>query len=238
MYVMTAHEVLAELQSLGTEQTKKTWMRHGAKEPVFGVKIGDMKPIQKRIKKDYQLALDLYDSENADAMYFAGLIADETKMTKKDLQKWAAAAQWNMHSQYTVPWIAAESRFGWELGNQWIDSKKEHVAVAGWGTLASLVGIKPDEELDIPALGKLLDRVAKEIHTAPNRVRYSMNCFLIALGGYVKALTEKAIQTAKKIGKVEVDLGDTDCKVPDAAAYINMMKQKGAIGKKRKMARC
>ena len=64
-------------------------------------------------------------------------------------------------------------------------------------------GIKPDEELDIPALSELLDRVAKEIQGAPNRVRYAMNCFLIAVGGYVKTLTDKAIQTAKKIGKVE-----------------------------------
>jgi 3-methyladenine DNA glycosylase AlkD len=213
---MTAQEVLCELQALGTEQTRKTWLRHGAQEPVFGVKVGDMKKIQKKIKKDYQLALDLYASDNADAMYFAGLIADEAKMTKKDLQKWAAAANWYMISMYTVPWIAAESKFGWELAREWIDSKIVHVAVAGWSTLSSLVGIKQDDELDIPALSKLLDRVAKEIHGAPNRVRYAMNCFVIAAGGYVKALTDKAIATA----------------------YIQMMKQKGSWGKKRKMARC
>jgi 3-methyladenine DNA glycosylase AlkD len=235
---MTAQEVLCELQALGTEQTKKTWLRHGAQEPVFGVKVGDMKKIQKKIKKDYQLALDLYASENADAMYFAGLIADETKMTKKDLQKWAAAANWYMISMYTVPWIAAESKFGWELAKEWIDSKKENVAIAGWSTLSTLAGLKPDEELDIPALSKLLDRVPKEIHSAPNRLSYAMNAFVIAAGGYVKALTDKAVQTAKKIGKVEVDMGDTACKVPDAAAYIQMMKKKGSWGKKRKMARC
>lgn len=235
---MTAQEVLCELQALGTEQTRKTWLRHGAKEPVFGVKIGDMKKIQKKIKKDYQLALDLYASENADAMYFAGLIADEAKMTKKDLQKWAAAANWYMISMYTVPWIAAESKFGWELAREWIDSKKENVAIAGWSTLSSLVALKPDEELDVPALSKLLDRVPKEIHQAANRLRYAMNAFVIAAGGHVKGLTAKAIETAKKIGKVEVDVGDTACKVPDAAAYIQMMKQKGWWGKKRKMARC
>ncbi len=136
---MTAQDVLNELKKLGNEQTKKTWLRHGAKEPVFGVRIGDMKPIQKKIKKNHQLSLDLYDSENADAMYFAGLIADETKITKKDLQKWVKAANWNMHSQYTVPWVAAESRYGWELGLEWIESKKDNIAISGWSTLYSLV---------------------------------------------------------------------------------------------------
>ena len=74
---MTADEIVAELKKLGTAQTKKTWMTHGAQEPCFGVKIEDMKKIQKRVKMDYQLALDLYDTGIADAMYLAGLIADD-----------------------------------------------------------------------------------------------------------------------------------------------------------------
>ena len=67
-------------------------MKHGIQEPLFGVKIGDMKKIQKRIKKDYQLVLDLYDTGIYDAMYLAGLIADDVKMTKKDLQHWVKKA--------------------------------------------------------------------------------------------------------------------------------------------------
>jgi len=78
--------------------------------------IGDMKPLQKKIKKNYQLALDLYDTGVSEAMYLAGLIADETKMTKQDLQKWAENAYWAMISEYTVPWVAAESRYGWDMG--------------------------------------------------------------------------------------------------------------------------
>ena len=74
---MTAKEILTELKSLGTASYKKLLMtNYGAKEPLFGVKIGDLKKIQKRIKQDYQLALDLYDTGNYDAMYLAGLIAD------------------------------------------------------------------------------------------------------------------------------------------------------------------
>ena len=83
---MTVKEIMTRLESLGNPQTKKIFLQHGAREPLFGVKIGDLKPIQKKIKKDYQLAKDLYATGNADAMYLAGLIADDEKMTKKDLQ--------------------------------------------------------------------------------------------------------------------------------------------------------
>lgn len=235
---MTVQEVMAELESYGNENTKKTFLKHGAKEPYFGVKVGDMKKIQKKIKKDHELALALYDTNNSDAMYFAGLIADEKQMTKADLQKWAKNATWSMISEYTVPWIAAESDHGFELAIEWIESDREAIASSGWATLGSLVSIKKDEDLDILKLEALMNRVIKEIHDAPNRVRYTMNGFVIAIGGYVESLTEKAYDAGKQIGKVEVDMNGTACKVPLAPDYIKKMVDKGRVGKKRKMARC
>lgn len=202
------------------------------------MKIGDMKPIQKKIKKDYELSIQLYNSGNADAMYFAGLIADEKKITKEDLQHWVEKANWSMISEYTVAWIAAESFYGWMLGMEWIDSPDPKIASSGWATLSSVVAIKPDAELNIQLLDKILNRVAKEIHKAPNRVCYTMNGFVIACGSYISSLTAKAIATAEKIGSVTVDVGGTACKVPFAKDYINKVKAVGKIGRKKKEARC
>src|SRR5262245_23362516 len=228
----TAADILNELEPLGRESYKKTMMNHGIKEPIFGVKIEDMKKIQKRIKKDYQLALDLFDTGVYDAMYLAGLIADDLKMTKKDLTKWVENANCPMICEYTVAWVAAESNHGRELALKWIDSKNEDVAASGWATLNGLVALKDDADLDMAELKKLLQRVEKNIHQAPNRVRYVMNNFVIAIGSYVKSLTDFAVQTAKKIGKVEVDVGDTACKIPNAIEYIKKAKDRGTIGKK------
>jgi 3-methyladenine DNA glycosylase AlkD len=235
---MTAQAILDELKTLGSESIKRVLMKHGAKEPFFGVKIQDLKKIQKRIKKDYELSMKLFDTGVSDAMYLAGLIADEAKMTKKDIQRWADKAYWYMLSEYTVPWVAAESRYGRELALQWIESKKENVAAAGWMTLSSLMSIKPDEDLDIAELKALLKRVAETIHEQPNRVRGAMNCFVIAAGCYVKALTAYATDLGKKIGPVSVDMGETACKTPFAPEYIAMVKKRGTIGKKRKTAKC
>jgi 3-methyladenine DNA glycosylase AlkD len=235
---MAVKEIMKELQSLGNEDTKKVLLKHGIKEPFFGVKVGDLKPIQKRIKKDYQLAKDLYATGNADAMYLAGLIADDEKMTKSDLQLWAKKAVSNNISEYTVPWVAAGSKHGYELAMEWIDSKEEHIAACGWSTLSSLVALKPDNELNLPSLKSLLARVAKNIHTSENRVRSKMNGFIIAVGSYVLPLTSDAIATAKKTGDVMIDTEGTACKVPDAAVYINKAKERGSLGKKKKMVKC
>ena len=235
---MTAAEIVKELKPLGSENIKKVLLKHGIKEPLLGVKVEELKKIQKRIKKDYQLALDLYDTGIYDAMYLAGLIADDLKMTKKDLQPWLDKATCDALCAFTVSWVAAESLHGWDLALEWIESKKENVAVTGWATLSSLVGIKDDAELDLAALKRLLRRVQKTLLKEPNRVRYAMNGFVIAVGTYVQPLTDVALQTAQNIGEVSVDLGDTACKVPYAPAYIEKVQKKGAVGKKRKTAKC
>jgi vacuolar-type H+-ATPase subunit E/Vma4 len=137
-----------------------------------------------------------------------------------------------------VPWVAAEGRFGWELALEWIESKQESIAAAGWATLSNLVSIKSDDELEVAALKKLMQRVAKTIHQQPNRVRYTMNSFVIAAGSYVKALTDEAYKVADQIGVVTVDMNGTACKVPAAGDYLQKIEKRGAIGKKRKTAKC
>jgi 3-methyladenine DNA glycosylase AlkD len=235
---MTVKKIISELESLANENIKKILLKHGVKEPFFGVKVEDLKPIQKRIKTDYQLAKDLYATGNADAMYLAGLIADDEKMTKTDLQTWVNQALSNNISGYTVPWVATGSKHGFELAMEWINAREEHIAVAGWATLCGLVAVKPDSELGIPFLSILLQRVAENIHTTNNRVRQTMNSFVIAVGIYVTALTGEAIATANKIGLVTIDMNGTACKVPDAVEYILKAKDRGSLGKKKKTVKC
>lgn len=234
---MTAEQIVAEFKTLGSESTKKVLLKHGAKEPFYGVKIEDLKKIQKRIKKDYKLALQLYDTGISDAMYLAGLIADEAQMSKQDLQKWVKAAYWSL-LQGMVAAVASESRHGRELALKWIDSPREGIAVTGWTTLSNLVGIKPDEDLDHAELKRLLGRVEKTIHDQPDQVRYAMNGFVIAVGCFVAPLSQAALKAAKTIGTVTVDMGETACQVPFAPDYIAKVKERGTLGKKRKMARC
>jgi 3-methyladenine DNA glycosylase AlkD len=235
---MTAKRIVEELQSLGSASTKKVLLNHGAREPLFGVKIGDMKKIVKRIKTDHQLALDLYDTGIYDAMYLAGLIADDAKMTPKDLNGWVQKADGGSLEGSTVPWVAAGSPHGWDVARQWIDSKKENVAVAGWCTLGCLVSMKEDAELDQAELKRLLERAQKTIHAERNNVRYAMNGFVIAVGSYVQPLADGAMRAAEKIGRVTVDMGDTACQVPYAPDYIKKARKGGAVAAKRKTVKC
>ncbi len=235
---MTAAEIVKQLKTLGKDSYKKVLLNHGVREPVFGASIEEMKKILKKTGMDYRLALELYDTGIYDAMYLAGLMADDAKMTRRDLEHWVETAPSSGISDCTVPWVAAGSRFGRELALEWIDSPSESVASSGWATLSSLVSITADANLDVAELKRLLARVQKSIHQQPNKVRSTMNHFVIAVGSFVTPLTELAVQTGAKIGPVTIDVGKTACKIPYAPDYIEKVRKRGSIGKKRKTAKC
>ncbi|MGH9741997.1 MAG: DNA alkylation repair protein [Candidatus Acidiferrum sp.] len=236
----TATSIMAELKKKGREQTRKIYARHGmATDNMFGVSVADLKIIAKTIKRQQPLACELYETGNLDAMYLAGMVADGSQMTAKQLTAWAdGAANFQMIAEYTVPWVTVENASARELAMQWMKSKKERVACSGWCTYSGLLSTKPDDELDLKEIESLLSAVVKAIKSAQNRVRYTMNGFVIAVGTYMKPLSKQAKAAARQIGEVSVDVGDTACSVPLAIAYIEKAEAAGRVGKKRKTIRC
>jgi 3-methyladenine DNA glycosylase AlkD len=235
---MTAAQIVKRLEPLGSDSYKLVLFNHGIREPALGVKISDLKKIQKQVRKDHQVALALFDTGIYDAQYLAGLIADESKMTKKDLRRWLKTGNCMALCGSVVAWVAAESPHGRALALEWIESEDEQTAQTGWETLSSFVAITDDADLDLAELKRLLKRVERTIHDQPNYVRYAMNGFVIAVGSYVRELSDLASRTGEKIGEVTVDMGNTACQVPSAPAYIEKVRKRGAIGKKRASARC
>ncbi len=230
--------VMAALKRKGSEATKRLLMKHGAKEPFFGVKVGDMKSLAKQLKGRQELALELYATGNGDAQYLAGMIADGRLMTKAQLDRWAKTAAWDWVSGTTVPWVASEHPAGAALALEWIAAKNEQTARAGWNTLGALAATRPDAELPLKEFARLLAQMPRDLPKASDGVRYTMNNFIIACGTYLAPLGDLAITTAQAVGPVQVDMGDTACKVPDAESYILKARRGAPIAPKRKTVRC
>lgn len=235
---MSFVEVMAELEALGKERTKKIYINQGAHEPLFGVTIGSMKPLAKRNKNNQELAQKLYDTGNYDAMYLAGMIAEPLAMTEADFENWIQAAYCYMIGDFIVSVTLAESPLAQKISDQWIASGQEMVMSAGWSCYCWLLGSRPDEEFDKSKLLSMLNDVAANIHNMPNRTRYAMNNFVITVGMSYTPLHQEAMAAAEKIGSVTVDVGTTSCKTPMATDYIQGAIDKGRLGFKRKNVRC
>ena len=236
----TVDSVMDGLKAKGSEKTRAILVRHGGSaDHILGVSVANLKVMAKGLKGQQELALGLYATGFMEAMYLAGMVANGKLMSEKQLEAWADGSRGiSMISERTVPWVAVESPAARALALKWMGSKKEHVAASGWCTYAGLVATTPDAELDMVEIEGLLARVTKEIDAAPNRARYTMNGFVISVGTYVKPLLKQAKETAKKLGAVSVNMGETSCKVPLATEYLAKIEAMDRVGQKRKTIRC
>ncbi|NOK20734.1 DNA alkylation repair protein [Corallococcus carmarthensis] len=214
---MTLEETMRELERLGTEQTRKTYLRHGAPQPLSGVNFGPLAVLKKRIGTDAVLARALWASGHVEARFLATMVVDAPEMPWKELDAWAKGLDWYGLTPVFVTNVVLRSPHAVKA-LAWTQSKSEWVGQAGWQTLSALLtktAVLADEDL-LP----WVKRIEQELPGAKNRVRDAMNSALIALGATGGAVQTVALATAKRLGKVDVDQGDTACKTPDAAQYI------------------
>lgn len=230
--------VMQELEALGKERLKKMYMSNGAREPVFGVATGEMKPLFKKIKINQPLAEELYATGNYDAMYFAGIIADPKAMTAADFDRWIDSAYFYMLSDFVVAVTLAEAPIAQDVSDAWIASGDELKMSAGWNCYCWQIGNQPDGAFSEQKLSDMLDLVAKSIHAAPERTKYAMNQFIYTVGISYLPLHAKATETALAVGPVEVNGAKGKSKFLNAAETIRKAVEKNQIGFKRKHVRC
>lgn len=230
--------VMQELEALGKERTKKIYISNGAHEPLFGVATGAMKPIAKKIKINQPLAEELYATGNYDAMYFAGIIADPNAMTESDYERWMDEAYFYMISNYVVAVTLSESTIAQDVADKWIASGEELRMSAGWSCYCWLLGNRKDDEFSESKISNMLDIVKNSIHDSPERTKASMNNFLYTVAISYLPLHEKAVETAKEVGIVEVKRDKKKTSLLNAYESIQKEIDRGRLGFKRKYVRC
>jgi 3-methyladenine DNA glycosylase AlkD len=214
---MNKNKVLQQLEKMGTAQNCKVYKRHGVQGDQYGVSIANLKKLKKQIKIDQPLAEQLWATGNHDARYLATMIADTKHIDDSTLESWAGDLD-NYVISDTFSGMVAQTPLAQKKMEAWTDSNNEWIGQVGWNLLAHLA--MKDTDLPDDYFRPYLNTIEHDIQNRKNRVRYSMNSALIAIGIRDEALQKEAIAVAQKIGKVVVDHGETNCKTPDAAEYI------------------
>jgi 3-methyladenine DNA glycosylase AlkD len=214
---MTLKQTLAALKKAGTAQTRKVYARHGVAGDQYGVSFAELKKLKKAIKTDHDLARELWATGNHDARVLACMVADPDAFTSRELDAWARDLDSYVVTDAFVS-VVAKSPHRDRKFAAWKDRKGEWPAAAAWGVFCALA-MHEDDRPDAFFLEQLA-AIEAEIHSRPNRVRHNMNQAVICIGIRNGALKRKAVAAAKRIGRVEVDHGDTSCKTPDPVAYI------------------
>jgi 3-methyladenine DNA glycosylase AlkD len=214
---MTHTEVLRQLETLGSEQTRKTYRRHGVGANVYGVSYADFKKLVKKIKVNHELAVALWGSGNHDARILATMVADPSQVDSMLADAWVQDLD-NYPITDAVAGLFGQSAICQSKMEKWTNSKNEWIGRTGWKLLAHLAAASND--LSDEYFAGYLETIERDIHSSLNRVKDAMNSALISIGVRNARLMALALAAAERIGKVKVDHGDTSCKTPDAAAYI------------------
>ena len=217
---MTVAAVMSFLEKVGTAQARKIYLRHGMEEPMFGVSFADLGKLQKRIGVDHDLAEQLFATRNADAVNLAVKIADPARMSPEDLDRWAGVFKSRMCGGY-IAHLTVESPHGRRMADQWRSAGDDRRGCAGWNVVGGLA--MRDPSVPDAWFAERLGEIERGIHAAANRTREAMNMAMISIGGRSPALHVAALAVAKKVGKVEVDHGETSCETPDARPYLEKM---------------
>ncbi len=226
---MTIESALQALEAAGTPQNRKIYARHGAREPMSGVSFANLGLMKKKLGTDHDLARLLWASGNYDARVLATMIADPIRATAAEVESWARDIDCHPLADLFAGYVA-RTPVAAQKTEAWTNSDEEFLAQAGWNLVARAAMTGGMDDVWCAAA---LKRIEAEIHGAKNRVRYAMNGALIAIGGQGGKWEKAALAASKRIGKVVVDHGETDCKTPGAAAYIAKVVAHAAKKKKK-----
>jgi len=221
---MTVKDVLTQLKSLGDEARRKHNTKAGAPENQFGVKLGDIRTLAKKIKTDHDLALELWETGNVEAQLLATLIIKPESLSAKELDALTRSTTCAQVADWLNAYVVARHPEKDALREKWMKAKDPWAARAGWNLTASRIS-KDADGLDLPAL---LDRIEKEMPKAKPQVQWTMNNTLAAIGIHHPRHRKRAVAIGEKIGLYRDWPVSKGCTPPYVPVWVEaMVKRQG-----------
>ena len=225
MQRMNAQEVVKKLESLGDKARRAHNTKAGAPDNQFGVKLGDIRALAKKIKSDHELALELWETGNVDAQLLATLIIMPKMLTAKEVDALTRSTTCAQVADWLNSHVVAEHPEKESLREKWMKAKDRWAARAGWHFTASRVNQGTADGLD---LNTLLDRIEKEMPKAKPEVQWTMNNTLAAIGIHHPKLRRRAVSIGARIGLYRDWPVSKGCIIPYVPVWVDaMVKRQG-----------
>ncbi len=213
---MTSKEALSALQALSDEKIFAHDIKRGADKNQFGVKLGDIRTVANRIKSDHALALELWKMKNVDARLLALLIIKPKSLTTTELDEMLRSINYVQVAEWFNSYILKDHPQREEMREAWMDSDNVWTARAGWSLMAGKVA-RDAEGVD---LKQLLNRIHKEMPTAPEEVQWTMNTTLAQIGIHFPEHRKRALEIGEELGIYRNYPVSKGCTSPFAPIWI------------------
>ena len=216
---MNLTETLSTLQSLGDEKVRKQHLKNGARENLFGVKMGDIRTLAKKIKTDHELALELWKTNNIDARMLAILILNPKELSAEEIEGMVSSEQFAWAADWFYNYVVKEYPAKEEFREKWMDSNDAMLARAGWSLTAGRI-TRNSDGLDITSI---LNRIELEMPKATKENQWTMNTTLAQIGINHTQFRARALSIGEKLGVFRDYPVSKGCTSPFAPIWINEM---------------
>src|SRR5262245_38518566 len=216
---MTVNETLKQLKALGNEKVRAHNIKYGAGDKQFGVQLGDIRALAKKIKTNHELAVALWKTGNLDAQLLATLLIKPTNLSAKEMDRIVRSVTFVHVADWLNSYVVKQHPDKETLRQEWMATDDYWAARAGWSLTAERV-VKTPDGIDLPAL---LDRIESEMGGADPIVQWTMNCTLAEIGIHFPKLRKRAITIGEKLGIYRDYPVSKGCTSPFAPIWINAM---------------
>jgi 3-methyladenine DNA glycosylase AlkD len=194
----SAAEILADLEAKGSEAVRKVLAKQGAGDKVLGVKMGDLRVLATRLKKQHALGLALWDSGWFEARVLATMLLDPKELTEAECVRLAESCDSPPIIDKLTGYVLEESKLAETLRARWLDSADPLQGRAGWNLMTAAVQKDKKGALDLDAL---LAKIEAELPAAPRPKKEAMNMCLVMIGVYHASHTDKALAAGERLGR-------------------------------------
>ena len=199
---MDKNEVLAWLKRRGTQRTVKGMSRYGIEaKRAFGVTMGTLGLLSKRLGKDHTLALALWESGWYEARLLAALVDDPERVTRRQMNAWASSFENWADCDTACFKLFDRTPFAWEKSRQWSSSPREFVRRGGFALMACLA--LHDKDAPDERFLALLPVIEKGARDERNFVKKAVNWALRAIGRRNLELNAAALAVANRLALSE-----------------------------------
>ena len=213
---MTLKETLKQLKALGTAKVRAQNAKSGAGDNQFGVSLGDIRVLAKKIRTNHELALSLWETGNLDARFLATLLIQPGKLSPKEMDRMVRSLNFVRVADWLIAYVVRQHPDKEALRQDWMTANDRWAARAGWDLTAERVAKSPDG-LDLPAL---LARLESEMASADPEVQWTMNNTLAAIGIHFPKHRKRAIVIGETLGIYRDYPVSKGCTSPFAPIWI------------------
>jgi 3-methyladenine DNA glycosylase AlkD len=221
---MTATEIIEHLKTLGNDTMRKHNTKFGAGNNQFGVKMGDIRALAKKLKTNHELAVELWDTGNVEARFLSVLISKPGAFSADQLDHMVRSERFTHVIDRLYSDVIKEHPDKEQLRLNWMNDANPMAARVGWSLSSGRITRQPDG-IDIPAL---LKRIEQEMPTAAPEQQWTMNTALAQIGINHPQYREQALAIGERLGIYRNYPVSKGCTSPFAPTWINeMVKRQG-----------